>query len=135
MIDTRTGIRIVSHFNAACPPLVSGGGGASSHVPGPPAAPVAPNWCGRGHGDMGGEAVVPPALVRGPAPRISALPPHALLLLLFLVCVLVLVSCAAVVGLSVVPALPVGAPSGVAIVASGSAWVSCCALLLLCYFV
>ena len=84
---------------------------------------------------MGGEAVVPPALVRGPAPRISALPPHALLLLLFLVCVLVLVSCAAVVGLSVVPALPVGAPSGVAIVASGSAWVSCCALLLLCYFV
>ena len=79
---------------------------------------------------MGGEAVVPPALVRGPA-----LPPHALLLLLFLVCVLVLVSCAAVVGLSVVPALPVGAPSGVAIVASGSAWVSCCALLLLCYFV
>ena len=120
---------------AACPPLVSGGGGGSSHVPGLPAAPVAPNWCGRGHGDMGGEAVVPPALVRGPAPRISALPPHALLLLLFLVCVLVLVSCAAVVGLSVVPALPVGAPSGVAIVASGSAWVSCCALLLLCYFV
>ena len=92
-------------------------------------------WCGRGHGDMGGEAVVPPALVRGPAPHISALPPYALLRLLFLVCVLVLVSCAAVVGLSVVPALPVGAPSGVAIVASGSAWVSCCALLLLCYFV
>ena len=55
--------------------------------------------------------------------------------LLFLVCVLVLMSCAAVVGLSVVPALHVGAPSGVAIVASGSAWVSCCALLLLCYFV
>ena len=84
-----------------------------------------------------GERLLYPLLWYAAPPRAypPSLLPHALLLLLFLVCVLVLVSCAAVVGLSVVPALPVGAPSGVAIVASGSAWVSCCALLLLCYFV
>ena len=60
---------------AACPPLVSGGGGASSHVPGLPAALVAPSRCGWGHGDMGGEAVVPPALVRGPAPHLRPAAP------------------------------------------------------------